>query len=55
MVLRDSMAPVLCGLAAGILGSVLAGRAIASLLFGVHTIGAGSDGLRYIGYGLDAI
>ncbi len=38
MVLRDSMAPVLCGLAAGILGSALVGRAIASLLFGVHTI-----------------
>ncbi|HLK09455.1 MAG TPA: FtsX-like permease family protein, partial [Candidatus Angelobacter sp.] len=38
MVLRDSMAPVLCGLAAGIFGSALVGRAIASLLFGVHTI-----------------
>jgi predicted permease len=38
MVLHDSMWPVLCGLAAGILGSALAGRAIASLLFGVHTL-----------------
>lgn len=38
MVLHDSMTPVLCGLAAGIVGSALAGRAIASLLFGVHTI-----------------
>jgi len=38
MVLRDSMAPVLGGLAAGVLCAALAGRAIASLLFGVHTL-----------------
>jgi putative ABC transport system permease protein len=38
MVLHDSMWPVLCGLAAGILGSALAGRAFANLLFGVHAI-----------------
>jgi len=38
MVLRDSMAPVLLGAAAGIIGSALASRAIASLLFGVHTV-----------------
>lgn len=44
MVLRDSMIPVLAGLAAGILGAALAGRALSSLLFGVHTI----DPLVYV-------
>jgi predicted permease len=44
MVLRDSMWPVLGGLLAGILGAALAGRAIASLLFGVHTV----DPLVYV-------
>jgi ABC-type antimicrobial peptide transport system permease subunit len=38
MVLRDSMWPVLGGLAAGVIGAALAGRAIASLLFGVHMV-----------------
>src|SRR5215472_1396893 len=44
MVLRDSMWPVLGGLAAGIVGAAIAGRAIASLLFGVRTI----DPLIYV-------
>jgi ABC-type antimicrobial peptide transport system permease subunit len=37
-VLRDSMVPVLGGLAAGGLGAALAGRALASLLFGIHSL-----------------
>jgi putative ABC transport system permease protein len=37
MVLRDCMVPVLGGLAAGVFGAALAGRAIATLLFGVKT------------------
>jgi len=44
MILRDSMTPVLAGLAAGILGAALAGRALSSMLFGVHTL----DPLVYI-------
>ena len=44
MVMRDSMWPVLGGLAAGILGAALAGRAIATLLFGVRTM----DPLVYV-------
>jgi putative ABC transport system permease protein len=35
IVLRQGMAPVLAGLAAGVLGAILAGRFISSLLFGV--------------------
>jgi predicted permease len=35
MVLRDCMAPVVGGLAAGIFGALVAGRAIATLLYGV--------------------
>ncbi|HEY6253467.1 MAG TPA: FtsX-like permease family protein, partial [Candidatus Angelobacter sp.] len=38
MVLRDSMLPVLGGLIAGVVGAALGGRALSSLLFGVHTI-----------------
>src|SRR5215468_2797562 len=38
MVLRDSMLPVLGGLVAGVVGAALGGRALSSLLFGVHTI-----------------
>lgn len=38
MVLRDSMIPVLAGLGAGMIGAALAGRALSTLLFGVHTI-----------------
>jgi putative ABC transport system permease protein len=44
MAMRDSMWPVLGGLAAGVLGAALAGRAIATLLFGVRT----TDPLVYI-------
>jgi putative ABC transport system permease protein len=44
MVLRDSMLPVLGGLIAGVAGAALAGRALASMLFGVHTI----DPLVYV-------
>ncbi len=44
MVLRDSMWPVLGGLIAGVLGAALAGRAIATLLFGVRTV----DPLIYV-------
>lgn len=36
MVLRQGMAPVLAGLAAGVAGSLSLGRLIAGLLFGVH-------------------
>jgi predicted permease len=36
LVLRDSMLPVLAGLAAGMLGALLGARVIASLLFGVR-------------------
>jgi putative ABC transport system permease protein len=35
MVLRQGMAPVLAGLAAGIIAAIFAGRLISSLLFGV--------------------
>ncbi|HEU4414334.1 MAG TPA: ABC transporter permease [Candidatus Angelobacter sp.] len=38
MVLQDSMVPVLAGLVAGVVGAALAGRAIATLLFGVRTV-----------------
>jgi putative ABC transport system permease protein len=44
LVLRDCMAPVLGGLAAGIFGAALAGRAIATLLYGVKT----TDPLIYV-------
>jgi putative ABC transport system permease protein len=44
MVLRDSMAPVLGGLAMGVVGAALAGRAISSLLFGVRIL----DPLIYV-------
>ncbi|MGC1106783.1 MAG: ABC transporter permease [Candidatus Acidiferrales bacterium] len=36
MILRQGMAPVLAGLAAGVAASLLLGRLIAGLLFGVH-------------------
>jgi putative ABC transport system permease protein len=36
LVLRDSMAPVFAGLAAGVLGALLGARIISSLLFGVR-------------------
>lgn len=44
MVLRDSMIPVLAGLGAGMIGAALAGRALSTLLFGVHTV----DPLIYV-------
>ena len=36
MILRQGMAPVIAGLAVGIAGSLLLGRLIAGLLFGIH-------------------
>ncbi|HKF53225.1 MAG TPA: FtsX-like permease family protein, partial [Candidatus Acidoferrales bacterium] len=36
MILRQGMAPVIAGLAAGIAGSVFLGRLVAGLLFGIH-------------------
>jgi putative ABC transport system permease protein len=44
MVLRDSTTPVLAGLAFGVVGAALVGRAMSSLLFGVHMI----DPLIYV-------
>lgn len=36
MILRQGMAPVVVGLAAGVAGSLLLGRLVAGLLFGIH-------------------